>query len=104
MNLNRALRRGTSSKPPEVRERITTLLGEATIAAALGERHLIDQLPPSIWRQLFSTIEQLCRLRSRQQQRDFCTSRPELIRRLLALVVLDHDAIMRVMIAKLGIS
>ena len=90
----------TLLQSPKVREAITKLLGEATITAALSERHLIGELPVSIWRQLRSTMEQLCRL-PQSERLGFCTRQSEVIRRLLALVVLDHEATTRVMTAKL---
>jgi len=88
---------------PKTRERITALLGEATVAAAFSERHLIGELSTPIWRQLFATMEKLVRM-SWAERQDFCARQSEVIRRLLALVVLDHDATMQVMSTKLGTS
>jgi hypothetical protein len=86
---------------PAMRERIAELVGEATIEAALRERHLIHELPASIWRQLLSVMERLVRM-SVEEKKRFCAKQSEVVRRLLVLVVLDHDATMRVIQTKLG--
>ncbi len=86
---------------PKMRDTITALLGEDTIAAAFNERHLIGELPSSAWWQLFATIEKLGRMRA-AQRRDFCAQQSELIRRLLALFVLDYDATAQAINAKLA--
>jgi hypothetical protein len=80
----------------EARERLTELVGEATIEAALAERHLVPELPPSLWWRLEQMLEHLARLPVEDRPR-FCTEQPEIHRRLLVLFVLDHEAIARAM-------
>jgi hypothetical protein len=86
---------------PDVREGITALLGEATITAAFSERHLIGELPPSLWLRLEQMLDQFVR-RPLDERKSFCDRQPEILRRLLALFVLDHEATARVINAKLG--
>ena len=84
------------------RERLADLVGEATIEAALAERHLIGELPASIWRQLLSLIERLGVL-SWDERKRLCATQTELMRRLLALVVVDPRATAKAIHAKLGL-
>src|SRR5579862_8140456 len=52
-------RRGSLLDADKKRERLVALVGEETIQAALAERHLIGELPGSVWRQLLSFIDRL---------------------------------------------
>jgi len=83
-----------------VRARVIALVGEATIEAAFAERHLIEQLPASVWRQLVSLSEKLVRLKWEDRPK-LCATQSELMRRLLVLLALDTTNTMRIIRAKL---
>ncbi len=76
------------------------LVGEKTIDGAFAERHLISELPLSIWRQFYTLVEQVCCLPWAERP-GFCAKQSELMRRLVALLALDTAATLRVMRAKL---
>ena len=84
----------------EARARVVALVGEKTIEEAFAERHLIGELPASIWRQVHTFVEQLCRL-PWDDRPAFCAKQSELMRRLVTLLALDTTATLRVMQAKL---
>ena len=94
-------RRGSLIDADEKRARLVALVGEETIEAALAERRLIGQLPASVWRQLLSLIERLGTL-SWDDRKRLCARESELMRRLLALVIVDPRATVKAMHAKLS--
>jgi len=96
-------RRGSLLDADKKRERLVALVGEETIQAALAERHLIGELPGSVWRQLLSFIDRLGTLSWGDRKR-LCARESELMRRLLALVIVDPRATVKAIHAKLGLG
>jgi hypothetical protein len=96
-------RRGSLLDAAQKRERLVALVGEETIQAALAERHLIGQLPASVWRQLLSLIDRLGTL-SWDDRKRLCARASEIMRRLLALVIVGPRATVKAMHAKLGLG
>ncbi len=86
--------------PTEWRHYLSVIFDEALIEAALRERHLVPELPASIWLDLERMLHRMQRLRP-NEWKQFCAGQSEILRQLLVLFVLDFEATARAMQAKL---
>ncbi len=86
--------------PEDWRQCLSVIVDEATIEAALRERHLVPELPASIWLDLERMLERMKRMPFKDWK-PFCTSQPAILLQLIVLFILDFDATVRAMQSKL---
>ncbi len=78
-----------------------SIFGAAAIEQAFAARVRIRELPTSTWRRVLTALDDVSEL-PRTEKRAFLLNQPEPIRVLIILLLLDHDATIPFMRAKLG--
>ncbi len=87
--------------PTEWRQYLSVIFDEAMIESALFERHLIPELPASIWIDFERMLHRMQRVPPRDWK-EFCATQPPILLQLIVLFILDFDATVRAMQPRLS--